>query len=283
MQNACALAMGEERFRVFFATRDGRGLSHAGAFDLDVTTTPRVIGVADDPVLAPGPLGHFDDHGTLPSAAVRHDSNVYLYYVGWNPGKREPLFYASIGLAISTDGGRTFERHSPAPVMARGPHDPWMVSACCVLIDGGVFRMWYVSGLGWDERADGSLWSRYHVKYAESTDGIEWRRRGHVAFGLAEGETNIARPTIVKENSLYRAWFPVYSGAGYRIRYAESPDGCDWTRKDEENPLVPTPGSYDSDAVAYPWVIRGSGDRTFMLYNGNGLGRDGLALAERVP
>lgn len=274
--------MGEDRFRVFFATRDGRGLSHAGAIDLDVSAAPTVTSIAEEPILAPGPLGYFDDHGTFPSSAVRRDSDVYLYYAGWNPGKRDPMFYTSIGLAVSTDGGRTFQRHSPAPIITRGPYDPWMVSACSVLLDGGVFRMWYISGIGWDERADGSLWSRYHVKYAESHDGIEWRRDGRVAFGLETGETNIARPAILKDGSLYRAWFAVHAGDGYRIRYAESPDGYNWTRRDEENPLVPTPGSYDSDAIAYPWVFRATNGRTFMLYNGNALGREGLALAERV-
>lgn len=281
-QNPCTLELGETGARVYFATRDDNQRSHVGSFDVDWSPAPTVVSAADAPLLGPGPLGWFDDHGVLPSSAVRHGKDVYLYSIGWNPGKREPLFYASIGLAVSTDGGRTFERVSPAPVMARGPHDPWMVSACHVMIDGGVFRMWYISGLGWDERGDGSLSSRYHVKYAESDDGVEWRREGRVAFELQSGETNIARPAILKDGALYRAWFPVEAGDGYRIRYAESADGCDWVRKEEENPLVPTPGSFDSDAVAYPWVLRGTGGRTFMLYNGNGLGRDGVAIAERV-
>jgi hypothetical protein len=280
-QNACALDRGDGTARVFFATRDDRSRSHVGWIDVDLTNEPVVTNVAEEPLLAPGPLGHFDDHGCYPSTVLRVGEETWLYYIGWNPGKRDPLFYTSIGLAISRDDGRTYIRHSVAPIVSRGEHDPWMASACRVLLDDGLFRMWYISGIGWDERADGTLWSRYHIKYAESENGIDWRRDGRVAFDLEGDETNIARPSIVKDDDVYCAWFPVYSGEGYRIRYAESHDGLTWSRKNEENPLEPTPGSFDSDAVAYPWVFRGAG-RLWMLYNGNALGRDGIAIAERV-
>lgn len=269
--------------RIFFSSRDPQVRSHVGWADADFSSgTPRIVRVADEPAVAPGPLGYFDDHGVYGASVVQHDGRAYLYYAGWNPGKRPPLFYATIGLAISDDGGETFRKYSPAPILARDHNDPWMVSACCVRVEDGLFRMWYISGIGWHELPNGELWSRYHIKYAESQDGVAWKREGRVAIGLREGETNIARPSIVHEDGVYKAWFPVHGGKGaYRIGYAESGDGIVWTRDDSAAVIEPSADGFDSEAVAYPWVFRSSGGETYMLYNGNAFGRDGIGLAVR--
>lgn len=280
--NPFTLTLDENTRRVFFSSRDAQGRNHVGWCDVDVSDTPKVIRVADEPVLAPGPLGYFDDHGVYGSSVVEKDDRLFLYYAGWNPGKRAPMFYASIGLAISDDGGRTFRKYSSAPLLGRSDIDPWMTSACCVQLENGVFRMWYISGIGWHERADGELWSRYHIKYAESPDGVRWKREGHVAIGLREGETNIARPTIMREDGVYKAWFPVHSGAsGYRMGYAESPDGLVWTRDDAQAGIAPSADGFDSESVSYPWVFKARA-RTWLLYNGNGFGREGIGLAVRA-
>ena len=56
------------------------------------------------------------------------------------------------------------------------------------------------SCIRWEETPSG-MRSYYHVKYAESADGIEWERSGHVAFDFAApDETNIGRPYIVRED-----------------------------------------------------------------------------------
>lgn len=277
----CTLALSDDVVRVYFSSRDAEQRSHTGWVEIDTAGDPRVVRVSSEPVLAPGPLGHFDDHGVYGSAvAVRGDS-LLMYYVGWNPGKRDPMFYASIGLAVSRDGGLTFEKYSSAPILARSEVDPWMVSACCVRAEEDRFRMWYISGIGWEARPDGELLSRYHVKYAESHDGIHWKRNGKVALPLVGNETNITRPSVIRYGGRFEAWFGVHAGSGYRIGHAQSPDGDEWTRI--PGALVPEPSDsgWDSEAVTYPWVFRSSG-RMFMLYNGNGFGRDGFGIAERV-
>jgi hypothetical protein len=248
-----------------------------GFADIDLERG-EVVRVADRPALAPGPLGHFDDHGVYAMSIVEDGGRLLLYYVGWNPGK-PPLYYPSVGLAASDDGGETFERVSRAPIMARHEVDPWMVSSPYVLREGDRWRMWYLSGLGWQEEDDG-LHSYYHIKYAESDDGREWRRDGRVALDLKPGERNIARTCILREGGRYRAWYPYNRGDGYRIGYAESADGLDWERRDEEAGIEPGPEPYDSEALAYPWVVVHAGTR-YLLYNGNGFGREGIALAEQ--
>jgi len=272
-----ALPLDDGRHRVYFASRDERQRSRVGWVELDLAQPQGEQVVSPEPVLEPGPLGHFDDHGVYPASLVAAGDDVYLYTIGWNPAARAPLFYASIGLAVSTDGGRTFEKHGRAPIMARGEHDPCLVTAPCVLRDDGRWRMWYVSGLRWVEEADG-LHSYYHVKYAESDDGISWRREGRVCVDLEPGERNIARPCVVRDGDRLRMWFSYDRGEGYRLGYAESDDGLVWERRDVAVALVGAGGGFDSDAQCYPWMATAAGRRV-LLYNGNGFGRDGFGAA----
>lgn len=263
---------------VLFAGRDAESRSHVGAVDVRLGLDPTVIGSARGPLLEPGPLGHFDDHGVYPASIVEpEDGLLYLYYIGWNPGLSRPLFYASIGLAISEDGGFTFRRASAAPVMGRSDHDPCLVTSPCVLLDGGIFRMWYVSGFRWTQDETG-LHSHYHVKYAESTNGIDWRREGRVCIELEGGERNIARPWVVPNGPGYRMWFSSDSGSGYRIAYAESSDGLEWQRLGAVEEVSPQGNGWESTATAYPAVIATAAGWV-MLYNGDGFGRDGFGAA----
>lgn len=274
-----ALPLSDGRQRVYFSSRDGESRSHVGWVELALGDTVHAGQVSSEPVLAPGPLGHFDDHGTYAASLVEDGGEVRLYYVGWNPGVRPPLFYSSIGLATSDDGGLSFRRHSTAPIMARSDHDPCLVTSPCVLLDGDTWRMWYVSGIGWREEA-GRLRSIYHVKYAESRDGVAWDRQGLVAIDLRPDETNIARPCVVKDAGGYRMWYSSAGDDGYRIGYAESDDGYRWERHDELAGIEPGPEEWDAGAQAYPWLVR-SGGREYLLYNGDGFGRDGFGAAVR--
>jgi len=271
------LRLDEHLYRVYFAARDERNRSSAGFVEFDIRQPDRRLALSDAPALAPGPLGHFDDHGVYPASLVQAGGELLLYYIGWNPGPRQPLFYSSIGLAVSTDGGRSFRRLSAAPVMARSDWDPCLVTSPCVLRENGAWRMWYVSGFKWEE-TDGQLQSYYHIKYAESADGLAWTRRGVVCIDLAPGERNIARPCVLRDADRYRMWYSRNAGEGYRIGYAESSDGVVWTRRDADVGVELSSTGWDSEAQAYPWVFDHDGTK-YMLYNGNAFGRDGFGLA----
>jgi len=271
------LPLGGDLYRIYFSSRDARNRSHVGYCELDIREPHGVLRVSDAPVLAPGPLGFFDDHGTYASSIVRDGDRLFMYYIGWNPGARGALFYSSIGLAVSDDGGLTFVKASPAPIVARGEFDPCLVTGPFVLREGGVWRMWYVSGFQWEEIGN-TLQSYYHVKYAESADGITWRRDGTVSIGLAPGETNISRPCVEHTSGIFRMWYSRNAGTGYRIGYAESADGRQWQRLDDRVDFDASAESWDSTAVAYPAVFTHSG-RRYMTYNGNDFGREGFGLA----
>lgn len=266
------------RYRVFFSGRDEANRSHVGFFDVDLNDPLRIIATSADPVLAPGPIGCYDADGVYAESAVRHGDQVWLYTIGVTTGHTPPLFYASIGVATSDDGGTTFRKHTAAPIMQRSEFDPCLVTAPFVLYDQGRWRMWYVSGARWIREAHG-LQSHYFVKYAESDDGVSWRRDGRTCLNLQGDETNIARLWVVADGGVYRGWYSVGGGrAGYRIGYAESADGLEWTRLDERAGIALSPDGWDATAQAYPAVVKHDG-RWFMFYNGNAFGREGIGLA----
>lgn len=262
-------------YRVYFASRDRDNRSHVGYVDIDLESPTKIVGVSPEPVLTPGPLGGFDGDGIYAESICRDGDDLRLYTAGYTAGHTKPLFYAAIGMATSRDGGRTFVKRGRAPIMDISEHDPCLVTAPFVMREGPLWRMWYSSCIGWS-RETGRLLSHYHVKYAESDDGIVWRRDGHIAIDFAEpGETNIARLWIVRDGDRYRGWFSSGS-ASYRIHYAESRDGLTWVRSDPGIAL--SESGWDSEQQAYPAVTRYR-DRWFMFYNGNAFGRDGIGLA----
>jgi hypothetical protein len=265
--------------RVFFAGRDAHNRSHIGWFDINLSDPAKSVRTNDKPLAAPGPLGHFDDHGIYAGSAVRMGDRLRIYTIGWSPGARQPLFYASIGALETADFGLTCDWRSSVPVLNRSEFDPCHVTGPWVLHEGECWRMWYVSGLRWEETASGPK-SHYHIKYAESDDGLSWRRSGLVSIDFNHpSEANIARPCIVRSATGYEAWFSYDRGQGYRIGYGRSGDGLVFDRNVDHPPVIaPSEAPFESAAVCHPAVVSFKGQR-FMFYNGNQFGRDGVALA----
>jgi len=285
MRSHCQLPVADHvsgsRYRVYFAGRDDLQRSHVSYIEIDLANPDRVLDVSVGPVLEPGPIGCFDEHGVYPSSIVNVDHQKYMYFIGWNRGYKQPMFYASIGLARSEDNGRTYRRVSRAPIMARSEYDPCLVTSPHVFADGDTLRMTYVSGTKWEETASGQLKSYYHIKYAESRDGITWHRDGRVAIDFSStSETNIARSSVLKQAGIYRMWYSTIKSPAnsYRIGYAESSDCVTWTRYDDLVGIGVSASGFDSEMICYPHVIRHE-NKLYMFYNGNGFGREGIGLA----
>ena len=206
----------------------------------------------------------------------RHGDRTFCFYTGWALGKSVP-FYLNAGLACSDDGGRTFQRVSAAPLLDRSAVDPYLTASPWVIVENDIWRMWYVSGTEWTDEAERPR-HRYHIKYAESRDGLRWERTGIVCLDYRSAEEYaFGRPCVLRDGNLYRMWYS-YRGSSYRIGYAESPDGLVWTRRDATNVVPPSDSGWDSEMTTYPVVVR-RGDRFYMLYNGNDYGRTGIGLA----
>lgn len=265
-----------DEFWIYFGTRNERNQPHIGRILIQLGESPKLLDIEENPILSPGPLGYFDDNGVYPGCIVEDGDRLLMYYLGRSNGA-PPLYYMSIGLAQSIDGGKSFERVSNAPLMTRSEHDPWMVSTAYVLRENNLWRMWYLSGLKCELVKD-DLHSWYHIKYAESPDGLCWKRDGLVCIDLIDEERNISSPTVVKHNGLYHMWFSYVSNSGYRIGYAESVDGLSWVRKDDQSGIAVSDSGWDSEAQSYPYVFDHE-DTQYLLYSGNGFGKGGIGIA----
>jgi hypothetical protein len=265
-----------ELHRIYFSGRDEEGRAQIGYFEYDFAAPGKLMPLSDSPVIRVGALGAFDDRGATSSCIVEHEDRQYQYYTGWNVGLTVP-FYLNIGLAISDDRGKTFRKASSSPVLGRTAVDPYLTASPSVLIENGLWRMWYVSGVRWVIE-NGQPKHHYHIKYAESDDGVEWRPTGRICIDFKSAEEYaIARPCVLREGNRYRMWY-CYRGSKYRIGYAESGDGLVWERKDEQAGIEPSDSGWDSEEMAYPFVFR-TGERLRMCYNGNGYGKTGIGLA----
>lgn len=267
--------IGGDLFKIYFSSRNKRNESFTGYVVIDINRPHQIIELSASPVLRPGDLGEFDDSGAMATWLAHHEGKSYLYYIGWNLGVTVP-FRNSLGLAISLDGER-FDRYANGPILDRSLTEPHFVASCCVLPGDDKWRMWYLSCTGWEIR-NGSPQHRYHIKYAESPDGIFWKREGIVAIDYKDdAEYAISRPSVIRDKDCWRMWYS-FRGSSYRIGYAESQDGRQWSRLDDHCGIDTSPTGWDSEMIEYPFVFDHAGVR-YMLYNGNGYGKTGFGLA----
>jgi hypothetical protein len=271
-------AVDEHRFAVYLSLRDADGRARIGRSTLTMTGTPTLAALDRDPVLDLGPLGAFDDSGVTTSCLVRVGDTRWLYYTGWCRGVTVP-FYLAAGVAVS-EGTGAFRRCSLAPVLERTSVDPFLTASPFVLVEDSRWRMWYVSATEW-RHADAGPQHYYHVRYAESRNGLTWTRDGTVCLDYASPEEHaFARPWVIRDADRYHMWFAV-RGDRYRIAHAQSTDGTQWTREDGLG-LTCAGDDWESKMVEYPCVFDWQG-RRYMLYNGDNYGRTGVGLAVLEP
>jgi hypothetical protein len=186
---------------------------------------------------------------------------------------------------VSEDGGVTFRRAFEGPILDRNKDEPHLVVTPHVIVEEGVWKMWYCGGTEW-KIVNGVAEPQYLIKYAESPDGINWRRENRVVIPYKSESEAIGRPVVVHENGLYKMWYSYRSIDGYRsdrersyhIGYAESKDNVVWERKDGEVGVELSAEGWDSQMMAYPYIVDCAGKR-YMFYNGNGFGRSGFGYA----
>lgn len=270
--------LSDEILRIYLAFCDSSTVGRLGYVDVDPRDPSRVLGVSEEPLLDIGQPGAFDENGLLPTSIVEHDGKLYLYYVGYQLGHKLRYFQFQ-GLAISEDGGRSFRRVQRVPVIDRSDAELVNRTSAFVMRDEGVFKMWYVGGSDWT-MARGKSLPVYNMRYLTSPDGVAWGPEGRVVLDFAsEDEHAFGRPWVLKDADGYRMFYSVRSHSkGYRLGYAESPDGQAWTRLDDQVGIDVSPDGWDSEMIQYSSVVTVEG-RTYMFYNGNNCGQTGFGYA----
>lgn len=274
----------EKVIRVFFASACKDKYGKISFIDLDENNPKLIINKHNEICLMEGQPGAFDDCGVNPSAILKTDNGWLLYYAGYQRHHRTPYSILS-GLASSKDGIQ-FTRVKKTPVLERTETELSLRSAPTVIIENGIYRMWYVSDFGWKkmegELYQGKLMPTYCLKYGTSKDGINWDVAEEPALAPVGTEFGFGRPYIYKTEKGYQLYYSIRrEDVLYRLGYAESEDGIHWTRKDKDIGIDVSADGWDSEMICYPAVITVK-NKTYLFYNGNNNGETGFGYAELI-
>lgn len=267
--------------RVYVTFCDAAGIGRPGFVDVSASDPKSVIAVSNLPLLELGTPGTFDDNGLLTcSVTDLGHGRMHLYYVGFELGTK--IRYRLLtGLGVSTDGGNTFKKLKQTPILERSESELFFRCGPCCIYESGVFRLWYIAGSQW-ENIEGKSMPVYDIRYAESDDGIHWPEHGEVQISITEkDEHGFGRPYVTaRPQGGYRMFYSVRrrSLRAYRMGYAESVDGLNWDRMDDQLNLDVSAGEFDSDAIMYAAPIEVDG-KLYVFYNGNEFGKAGFAVA----
>jgi len=168
-------------------------------------------------VFAPAGVNHVND----PSVVIVN-GKFYMYYTRASVGVTD-----CIGLATSTDGRTWLDRGVVIQSREKPAWDSLLVGRPSVTYDGRVFRLWY------DGRADlptgapdvtapKSSTSQRYVGYAESKDGVSWKRYEDYVFAKDAGGVHVSR---VDDQ------YVMLIESRHGTQWASSHDGITW--KDE--------------------------------------------------
>jgi predicted GH43/DUF377 family glycosyl hydrolase len=164
------------------------------------------------PVLAPGPLGTFDERGVSDPYVIRAGDFFYLFYTGIDRARRQRL-----GLARSRDG-IAWEKLRSNPILelgSPGAFDEIGLGEPAVWSSGGSYWMLYTGR---------ALGERRRIGLARSRDGVQWERDlsfPPIAGNEAWNREVVCDPSVEVTPNGIRVWF----GGGDVARPDENLDG----------------------------------------------------------
>lgn len=246
-----------KKWRVYYANRDCDNESFISFFEVEAYNPTNIIYDHRAPILPPGKVGAFDEHGQMPTCIVGEK----LYYVGWS--RRHPPYQNSVGVAVVRNN--FFIKHIANPILPPGEGDIFTGTFWVDGTDG-----YYLSCVGW---RDGD--PLYVLRHATSTNGIDWKK-GKVAVDFKNDEEGgICSATVQGSVMLYcyRGHKDFRGGAGsYRFGMAVRDDE-EWLRVDEH---IEVPRSdWDGQMQCYPYLFK-----NYLFYNGNNFGATGIGCAK---
>lgn len=272
------LKIGEDLLRIYFASTDEYTVGRISYIEVAISDPTKVLTCANKPVFDIGKSGAFDDSGVVPSFVLSVGDQVWLYYIGFqrlNPGP----YTMFTGLAISDDGGLSFERQNVQPILGPVKGESIARTAPFVVKSNNVWRLWYVGGDSFID-VNNKLQPTYSIRYLESMDGVHWPGKSkEVLVPCGGDEYGFGRPSVLFDHRSNTLFYSIRSRSrGYQMGMARSHDGIEWRRHDEYFGLEPGPDDWDSQNVEYGALFEHA-DKLLMFYNGNQNGRTGFGLA----
>ena len=279
----------EDFIRVYFSSRSSRDInnqfvSYSSYIDLDKNDLFKIINIANKPILSLGNKGSFDEFGTYPFSPIRKGNEIWGYYAGWTRCESVP-FNTAIGLGISRDNGKTFEKIGKGPILSYSLNEPFILSGPKIRNFNNKYYLFYIAGKKW-LTIDGKPEMTTKIRVAISEDGVKWDKQNtNLILDKLSGDEAQASPDVFFANDKYHMFFCYWDPNSFRktkarrIGYASSLDLINWIRDDSKAGIDVSEIGFDNEMIAYPHVFDVDG-KVFMLYLGNEVGRYGFGIAE---
>tara|TARA_B100001769_G_C22039419_1_gene558615 strand:- start:238 stop:1146 length:909 start_codon:yes stop_codon:yes gene_type:complete len=262
-------------YRVFYSGRDKKNRSSIGWVDIDIEKKIIIKKCKEAIFKFSSTKDSFYSHGVSIGNYYKFNNKIFILFMGWQI--REGAHWrGDIGQLVVSSDLEKIVLSSNNPYMTSDKEDQLSLSYPFIINDDGLYKMWYGSTESWDSPNNEMI---HVIKYAESTDLLNWSKKGTVlpwSLGIAQA---FSRPTVIKHLNKYHMWFSYRKGGGdkYKIGYSSSDDGKEWSNE-LGNGLPTSKNGWDSEMVCYPFVFKHK-NNFYMLYNGNKFGRDGFGLA----
>ena len=242
------------RYRMDFSWRPEKSLAVTFSDDGIHWEEPQIT-------LGPDPDSGWEDEINR-NCVLKIGDRYKMWYTGQYNG------YSAIGYAESDDGIR-FHRVQSEPVLIR--ERVWegcSVMNPCVIFENDIYKMWYAAGETYEPNV---------LAYAESDDGVHWRKYGSDPVFEREESNAYEKDrvggcqVIHTEDMGYVMFYIGYADINTAcICVARSDNGIsDWERS-KANPIVlPTPGGWDADSCYKPSAVwNGDAGQWMLWYNG---------------
>lgn len=270
--------------RIFVTMCDERNVGRIGYVDVDPEDPSAILGFSKNPILDVGAKGSFSDNGVLTSSLLELEGKLYLYYSAYQSCVGVPYLIFS-GVAVSENQGSTFTNLTSAPLLDRVDNEIFVRSSPSIMKVPYGFKVWYSS----DSRqcwikSDSKSRPCYDIKHIVTSSPTDWPRvRGVTSIALQnEDEYGITKATFWREDGLYKAIYAIRSlSKGYRLGYAESYNGIQFERKDDQVGIDVSNSGWDSEMITFPERYSYQ-DRTLLFYCGNHYGMAGMGYAELI-
>jgi len=244
--------------RIGYATSSG-GITWQKNDDPTTTIPPFA---QSDPVLNPGASGTYDDVGVT-DPCVLMINNIYHMWYG---GSDYPVNGGTICYATSPDGVVWSKDSLNNPVLDVGLNGTWddtYVWAPCVVFDDSIYHLWY-------HASNGSITSIGHAT-APHPDSV-WTKDPNNPV-LDPGSSNswdypgVGAPSVIYDGFRFHMFYDGGVFVAWRIGYAWSTDGSNWTKYDK-NPVLDwgAAGTFDDMAVSFCSVLLDSVTNTFKMW-----------------
>ncbi len=213
-----------------------------GALANLLINTPAIVSAAkhtNNPVLGLGAPGTFDAGGLRDPCLVTNGGRYYCYYTATH----SPLWYPTIGLAVSDDGtnwvkaGQVFSTNTTPNLWDSG-----LVCSPGVFLENGLWHMFYSGATNQNQWNNGP----FAIGIATSTDGTNWTRYpGNpvlVKTDPAWEGTGVVSGNITRQGATYvMLYSSSFAGPPFQTGRATATNVFGPWVKDANNPVLKPP------------------------------------------